>query len=143
MSRLDEKRFKALKQEWIARFDFNATCAIEDETGKGFYEFVAPMLVQLDPADLEDPAKVMQAITGLRQSDIRLLLFHALRGQHDVTLEDVGDIIQDIGTPAAMGVVAWAVAQAMPTASDDPAEDEGNAPRQTSRTPRKPAAKRG
>lgn len=143
MSRLDEKRFRALKQDWIARFDFNATCAIEEETGKGFYEFVAPMLVQLDPADLEDPAKVMQAITGLRQSDIRLLLFHALRGQHDVTLEEVGDIIQDIGTASAMGVVAWAVAQAMPTQSDDAVEDEGNEPRPTNRTPRKPAARRG
>lgn len=144
MSRLDEKRFKALKQEWIARFDFNATCAIEDETGKTFYEFVGPLLVQLDAEDAADPVKVFAAIKGIRQSDIRLVLFHALVGQHeDITLEQVGQIIQDIGTAQAMGIVAWAIVQAMPTASDDPAEDEGNARALPNRTARRAAAKRG
>lgn len=143
MSRLDEKRFRALGQEWIARFDFNATCAIEDETGKGFYEFVAPLLIQLDEEDAKDPAKVMQAITGLRQSDIRLVIYHALSGAHDVTKADVGDIIQEIGTPAAMGIIAWAIARAMPTASDEHGDEEGNAPPQRKPTPRKSAAKRG
>lgn len=144
MSRLDEKRFKALKQDWIARFDFNATCAIEEETGRSFYEFVGPLLVQLDADDAEDPAKVFAAIKGIRQSDIRLILFHALIEQHeDITLELVGRIIQDIGTAEAMAIVAWAIVQAMPTASDDPGEHEGNAPTQPNRTARRAAAKRG
>lgn len=144
MSRLDEKRFKALGQDWIARFDFNATCAIEDETGKTFYEFVGPLLVQLDAEDAEDPTKVFAAIKGIRQSDIRLVLFHALIGQHeDTTLEQVGRIIQDIGTAQAMAIVAWAIVQAMPTASDDPAEQEGNAPAAPNRTAPRAAAKRG
>lgn len=143
MSRLDEKRFTALGQEWIARFDFNATCAIEEETGKGFYEFVAPLLIQLDAEDAKNPEKVMQAIIGLRQSDIRLVIYHALSGAHEVTLEDVGDIIQAIGTPAAMGIIAWAIARAMPSASADDGDDEGNAPPPKKPTPRKAAAKRG
>lgn len=143
MSRLDEKRFTALGVEWIARFDFNATCAIEEETGKGFYEFVAPLLIQLDQDEARNPEKVMQAIMGLRQSDIRLVIYHALSGAHDVTLEQVGDIIQDIGTAAAMGIVAWAIARAMPTENDGPGEAEGNAPPPKSRTARKPAARRG
>lgn len=125
MSRLDEKRFRALGQEWICRFDFNATCAIEEETGKGFYEFVAPMLIQLDAEDAQNPVKVLQAITGLRQSNIRLVLFHALSGAHDVTLEQVGDIIQDIGTAETMGIIAWAIAQAMPGAGSQ--GEEGGA----------------
>ncbi len=124
MSRLDEKRFTALGQEWIARFDFNATCAIEEETGKGFYEFVGPLMVQLDQEDLEDPAKVFAAIKGIRQSDIRLVLFHALAGAHDVSLADVGEIIQELGTAEAMGIVAWAIAQAMAPSVGA----EGNAP---------------
>lgn len=143
MSRLDEKRFRALGKEWICRFDFNATCAIEEETGKGFYEFVAPMLIQLDAEDAKNPAKVMQAITGLRQSNIRLVLFHALSGAHEVTLEQVGDIIQDIGTAEAMGIIAWAIAQAMPGAGTDDGEEEGNAPPAPNRKARRAAAKRG
>ena len=143
MSRLDEKRFTALGVEWIARFDFNATCAIEAETGKGFYEFVGPLLIQLDDSDAKDPAKVFAAIKGLRQSDIRLVLFHALSGGHDVTLEDVGDIIQDIGTAGAMGIVAWAISQAMAPGGD--AEPEGNAKAVPAgnRRQRKAAAKTG
>jgi hypothetical protein len=143
MSRLDEKRFRALGQEWICRFDFNATCAIEEETGKGFYEFVAPMLIQLDAEDAKNPAKVMQAITGLRQSNIRLVLFHALSGAHEVTLEQVGDIIHDIGTAEAMGIIAWAIAQAMPGAGADDGEEEGNVPPAPNRKARRAAAKRG
>lgn len=143
MSRLDEKRFKALKQEWIARFDFNATCAIEEETGKTFYEFVGPLIVQLDAEDTEDPTKVFAAIKGIRQSDIRLVVFHALIGQHDVTIKQVGQIIQDIGTAEAMSIVAWAIVQAMPAASDDPDEDEGNAPAPVNRKARRVAASRG
>lgn len=142
MSRLDEKRFTALDQEWVARFDFNATCAIEAETGKGFYEFVSPMLVQLDAEDAENPAKVLAAIRSIRQSDVRLVLFHALTGAHDVTLEDVGDIIQDLGTAEAMGIVAWAIAQAMAPGGGA----EGNAPKASptlNRQQRKAAAKAG
>lgn len=137
MSRLDEKRFTALGQEWIARFDFNATCAIEDETGKGFYEFVGPLMVRLDKEDLDDPDKVFAAIKGIRQSDIRLVLFHALAGAHDVTLETVGEIIQELGTAEAMGVVAWAIAQAMSPGGGD----EGNAPKPAANRQARRAAK--
>jgi hypothetical protein len=144
MSRLDEKRFTALGVEWIARFDFNATCAIEEKTGKGFYEFVGPLLVKLDAEDAKDTAKVFSAIKGIRQSDIRLVLFHALSDAHDVTIEDVGKIIQDIGTAEAMAIMAWAIVQAMPTAADA-GETEGNAkpPATGNRRQRKAAAKIG
>lgn len=144
MSRLDEKRFNALGQEWIARFDFNATCAIEEETSKGFYEFVGPLLIQLDREDVENPEKVFAAMKGLRQSDIRLVLFHALSGAHDITLDDVGDIIQAIGTAEAMGIVAWAIAQAMSPGSGEGAEGNAPAPAPTlNRKARKTAAARG
>lgn len=144
MSRLDEKRFNALGQEWIARFDFNATCAIEEETGKGFYEFVGPLLIQLDREDVENPSAVFSAIKGIRQSDIRLVLFHALSGAHEVTLEDVGEIIQDIGIAGAMAVVAWAITQAMAPSSGE--GTEGNAPTAApspNRKARRAAAKAG
>jgi hypothetical protein len=144
MSRLDEKRFMALGQEWIARFGFNAQCAIEEETGKGFYAFVAPMLIQLDADDAAEPAKVMAALSGLRKTDMRLILRHALSEAHDIAIDEVGDIIQDIGDAKAMEVVAWAIARAMPAAGDDE-EAEGNvtASPAPNRQQRRAAAKRG
>lgn len=143
MSRLDEKRFTALGVEWVARFDFNATCAIEEETGKGFYEFVGPLMVQLNADDANDPAKVFAAIKGIRQSDIRLVMFHALSGAHDVTLDQVGDIIQDLGAAGAMGIVAWAIAQAMAPGGDAEPEGNGKTPPTGNRQQRKAAAKTG
>ena len=144
MSRLDEKRFTALGNQWALRFDFNATCAIEAETGKGFYEFVGPLLVQLDSEDANDPVKVFAAIKGIRQSDIRLVLFHGLSWAHDLTIEEVGDIIQALGTAEAMGLVAWAIAQAMaPSGSGADEGDEGNAKPVPNHRTRKAAARIG
>ena len=34
MSAIDSKRFTALGKSWTVRFDFNAQCAIEEETGR-------------------------------------------------------------------------------------------------------------
>lgn len=125
MSRLDEKRFKALKQDWIARFDFNAICALEEETGKGIYEFLAPMVIQLNESDAADPSVVLGAVSALKMSDLRLVIYHALSGHHDVSLEDVGDIIGDIGMAKAMQIVGWAFQRAMPTESKNEAEEGG------------------
>jgi len=125
MSRLDDKRFTALGSEWIARFDFNATCALEEDTGESFYAVAAPFLAQLDKDDAADPAKVLAALGGRYNSRIRLILFHALSGAHEVTLQEVGEIIGDIGLQAAMEVVLWAIVKGM---GADTGEIEGNAP---------------
>lgn len=143
MSRLDEKRFTALGVEWIARFDFNATCAIEEETGESFYSVAAPFLEKLDKDDAADPAKVLAALGGRYNSRIRLLLFHALSEKHDVTIDFVGEIISDIGLQEAMGIVIWAIAKGLGGSTEDA---EGNAkptPATGNRQQRKAAAKNG
>lgn len=126
MSRLDEKRFTALGQEWIARFDFNATCAIEDETGDSFYDVAAPFLEQLDKAEATNPAAALKLLGNRYNSRIRLLLFHALSDAHDVTIEKVGDIIGDVGLAKATELVLWAIAKGLD--ADVDAVPEGNAP---------------
>lgn len=136
MSRLDEKRFEALGQEWIARFDFNTTCAIEEETGESFYAVAAPFLSAIDKGDADNPEKVLAALGARKNSVIRLLLFHALLGNHDVTLEQVGDIIGDVGFQEAMGIVLWAIGKALGAGDAD--GDEGNAP--TNRAARRAVA---
>lgn len=126
MSRLDEKRFTALDQEWIARFSFNATCAVEEDTGESFYAVAAPFLTAIDKGDADNPEKVLAALGARKNSVIRLLLFHALADNHDVTLEQVGDIIGDIGFQEAMGIVLWAIGKALGAGEEG---DEGNAPK--------------
>lgn len=124
MSRLDEKRFTARGQEWIARFSFNATCAIEDETGESFYAVAAPFITAIDKGDAEDPAKVLAMLGARKNSVIRLMLFHALSGNHEVTLEEVGDLIDAIGLQEATAIVLWAIGRALGAGDDG---DEGNA----------------
>lgn len=142
MSRLDEKRFTALGVEWIARFNFNATCAIEDETGESFYTVAAPFLQQMDKDDAADPAKVLAMLGGRHNSTIRLLLFHALGHHHEVTKAEVGDIIDELGLQGAMEIVLWAIGRAL---GAQPEGAEGNAkPIPTSnRKPPKAAASNG
>lgn len=126
MSAIDQKRFKALGQNWIARFDFNAICNLEERVGSGFWEFVSPMMIQLDEGDAGNEQKVMEAVTGLRMSDLRLVMFFALQSNHaEMTEALAGDIIQDLGGfSGAMEIVAWAIMQAIPF---DTSEDEGGA----------------
>lgn len=142
MSRLDEKRFTALGVEWTARFSFNATCAVEEDTGESFYAVAAPFLTAIDKGDADNPEKVLAALGARKNSVIRLLLFHALADKHDVTLEQVGDIIGDIGFQEAMGIVLWAIGKALGAGDEG---EEGNAPKTPApnRRARKAAAKRG
>lgn len=143
MSRIDEKRFTALGVEWTARFSFNATCAIEEDTGESFYAVAAPFITQIDTGDATDPAKVLKALGSRYNSRIRLLLFHALADKHDVTLEQVGDIIGDLGLQGAIEIVLWAIGKALGSADD---ETEGNAPEAAltpNRKARRAAAKPG
>ena len=143
MSSLDEKRFKAMGVEWTARFTFNATCAIEEDTGESFYAVAAPFLTAIVKGDAGDPEKVLAALGQRKNSVIRLLLFHALADKHDVTLEQVGDIIGEIGFQEAMGIVLWAIGKAL--GAGDTEGEEGNAPKPPApnRTARRAAAKRG
>ena len=126
MSVLDSKRFSALDEEWTARFDFNAVCEIEERKGCGFVEVVGPFLQQLDESERGDPVKVLAAMKALRLSDVRLILFVALRSAHpEVTLEDVGQMISDMGLQAAMSIVGWAIVKGM--AGSEGVEQEGDA----------------
>jgi hypothetical protein len=126
MSRLDEKRFTALGVEWTARFSFNATCAVEDDTGESFYAVAAPFLTAIDKDDADKPEKVLAMLGTRKNSVIRLLLFHALADAHEITLEQAGDIIQDMGLKGATEIVLWAIGKAL-GAGDEGAE--GNAPK--------------
>lgn len=125
MSALDEKRFKALGRDFVARFDFNAMCAVEQARGgAGFLEIAGPFLQQLDEQDREDPAKAIAAAQKLKFADVRLILCEALRhAEPNIDETDAGKIIGSIGLQAAMEVVAWAIVKAMGGGTGDAGEN--------------------
>ena len=134
MPAIDEKRFEALGQEWVARFDFNSICELEDRTGQSFFELVAPFLSGLDARDQDDAGKVMAAARAIRFKDMRLVMHQALLAkQPDTTITDTGEIIGDIGLEQAMEVVAWAIINGMPSRQEGAKGGAGDPPRKTAR----------
>lgn len=128
MARPDEKRFKARGSEWVARFDFNAVCDIEERSGKPFMEFVAPFFGSLEVKDKDNPKKIMQAMKGLRMSDLRTVLHQTLlEKQPNTTLADAGQIISDIGFEGTVEIVAWAMMKGMGQEGD--ASGDANPPK--------------
>jgi hypothetical protein len=116
----DEKRFEAGGSEWIARFDFNAICELEERYDRPFLELVAPFLGSVS-ADDSNEARIAAA-SRIKFSDLRAI-FHQclLSAQPDTTAKGAGDLIGEVGLPAVMEVVTWAIMKAMPKG------DEGNA----------------
>lgn len=130
MSAIDEKRFTAHGREWVARFDFNAMCAVEERRGRAFLEVVAPMLQRLAPGEVDDQGKALAAARSIRMSDIRLLFHQSLLGaQPELTETDAGELIGAIGFQQTMLIVAWAVTKALGDSSEGSgAAGEANPP---------------
>jgi hypothetical protein len=115
----DEKRFSALGRDWVARFDFNSICAIEESTGQPFLKVVAPLLSQVSVEEGASAHEIeraaLAAMVGLKLSDIRMILYQSLLGaQPTTTPVQAGEIIEDVGLQGAMEIVSWAIVKAMP-----------------------------
>lgn len=139
MAAVDEKRFSALGQAWVARFDFNAMAELEerDPQGRAFFEIVAPMLVRLDDDERADPVRQLAAVKAIRMADIRAIFEQSLQSAHPgTTAEQTGEIIGELGFSEAMGVVAWAVVKALGNTSADDDATAGNAPKTRPSKPR-------
>lgn len=115
----DEKRFDVAGVEWIARFDFNAICELEERYDKPFLSLVAPFLAGVDESEAGNPEAQMRAASAIKFSDMRAIFHQSLLdAQPDTTIADAGDVISVIGLDGAMGVVAWAITKAMPTGGE-------------------------
>lgn len=96
--------FDAGGQQWRLVYSFNALCALEEQTGRGFVELAAK---------LADPAKV-------RLADIRAVLWAGLIENHAVvTLKQAGEIIGEIGIGKGLELFNRAVTLAFPEAMAD------------------------
>ncbi len=143
MSAIDSQRFRALEQEWEIRFDFNAICEIEERTGEKFMVVAAPLLALVEIGEIGNEASMLSIAQRVDFANIRQLLFWALEGAHpDVEIRTAGTIVQAIGLPRAVEVIAKAIARALPTGGGEP-EGTPNPPKKAQRKPRRKAAKAG
>lgn len=123
----DEKRFDAGGRTWVARFDFNAICELEERSGTSFLEYVAPFMMKVEEGDKDDPAKLLQAARGIKFADLRAIFHQSLlAAQPDTSLASAGNLIEQVGLPKVMEIVAWAIVKAMPS-QEGAAGDDGAA----------------
>ena len=143
MSAIDSQRFDALDQEWEIRFDFNAICEIEERTGEKFMIVAAPLLALVDMDDANDEVSMLSIAQRVDFANIRQLLFWALEGAHrDIDIRTAGTIVQAIGLPRAVEVIAKAIARALPTGGGEP-DGTANPPKKAQRKPRRKVGKAG
>ena len=141
MSKIDSQSFDARGQRWTVRFDFNAICEIEERTGEKFMVHAAPFLALVDLDALGKQAGDDAGMVAIAQrvdfANLRQLLCWALEGEHpEIDRCTTGELIQTIGLPKAVGVVAMAIAKAIPTGEEAKPGGTANPPKA-----RKPRAK--
>jgi len=143
--------FDAGGQRWTLFLGNAAQCGVEEQYERGFFAVVADAMPDIDAqtamaiaqamsvgADLppEAAAKATAALKGMRLSVLRDLAWHGLRRHHpDVTLDDVSDIIDDIGHERFGGIIGQAIQAAQGKGSGDQAAP-GKPPRRAT-SPRK------
>ena len=143
MSAIDSQRFDALGEEWEVRFDFNAICEIEERTGEKFMVVAAPFLGLVDLDAIDSDSGLMAVAQKVDFANLRQLLAWALEGAHpEITLQRAGSIVQAVGLPRTVEVVAKAIARALPTGEGEPAGDE-NPPKKPARKRRRKGAQAG
>lgn len=131
-----EVGFTALGQQWTGVLNTNARCEMEDAFGRGFASLVIDAFglgasdEQPSAEQASDPEALQRfALERAKRMNIRFLrgfLFHALRQRHpNVTSNDVGFIIDEIGNAEALSLVDRLLSNSEPEA-DASAEGKGS-----------------
>lgn len=106
----DGVKFEALGQSWTLRFGINAWCDLEDRTGLGVTELLEQF--QSKPSF----------------NLIRNCLWAGLQeASPDITLKDVGQLVDNLGIPKASALLAPALQAAFPEEKKQAAKAEGKA----------------
>ena len=130
MSKVDSQSFEARGQKWTVRYDFNAICEIEERTGEKFMAHAAPFLALVDLDALNHDAGMVAIAQRVDFANLRQLLCWALEGEHpEVDRRTAGELIQAVGLPRAVGVVAMAIAKAIPTGEEAKPGGAANPPK--------------
>lgn len=124
---LGVQTFDALGQRWSLFLGNAAQCAVEEHYGKGFFAVVADAVPDVDPETAIAIATAMSsgavehlpphvieranaAMRRVRLSVLRDIAWHGLQRHHpEIGVEDVSDIIDDIGSSAFGDIVGAAI----------------------------------
>lgn len=116
--------FDALGERWSLFLGTAAQCGLEEEYDRGYLAILLEAMPSLDPADLEDKAKLARAATTIRKGRLRSIVYWGLVKHHPgVTIEQVNDLLDDLGD-AKMGEV---IGKALSAALDQGQTDAGEA----------------
>lgn len=127
--------FTALGQQWVAVFDTNAQCGLEDAFGKGLTAIILDHFEGLGGAvDKDDPEQVRAAARKVEVRVIRAILFHSLRGHHpQIDINLVGKIIDELEMSGAVKLLGDIMTGSLATEDDIGGGTEGNAPNRATR----------
>ncbi len=115
--------FDALNSRWTLYIGTAAQCGLEEEHDRGYLAVLMEAMPSLDPGDLEDKAKLARAALTIRKSRLRSIVYWGLRKHHPhVTLDEVNNILDDLGDATMGDVIGRALAAALDQSQPDAGE---------------------
>lgn len=141
---LGEQVFDALGQRWTLLLGNAAQCGVEEQYNRGFFAVVSEAMPNVDPGTAlavvqaqaageqlppELAERVAGALRGMRVSVLRDLAWHGLQRHHrGTTLDQVSDIIDDLGQEQFGEIIGAAIraAQGKPDEAEAGGAAQGN-----------------
>jgi hypothetical protein len=131
---IGEVSFDACGRRWRLFLGNAARCAVEEQYDRGFFGVVSDAIPDLDPETAVAIAQAMAtgaapapeiaeraagAMRNMRLSILRDLAWHGLvKFQPDVRVDDVSDIIDELGDDAFGDIMGRAIRAAQPKAQE-------------------------
>jgi len=99
--------------EYDLKLNFNAICAFEKASGKGFISFQNNL--------------ARNGALSMEFQDIRALLWAGMIWKRDVTLEQAGDLINEDNIGEILTAITQAITEAFPSKKTEPDTDKKKA----------------
>ena len=127
--------FEVDGKAYAIRRSWNSICELEGLTGQGFYTLSMELAAWGPPLDAkgrpkkETEQEMRQRMGRIRGSTLRAVFCAMLREQvPDISLREVGDMMDELGTPKVLELVMLAFERG------NPAETKGERPTQAAAT---------
>lgn len=111
--------FNAGGETYRLFFGMRAMKDIERHYDKPFMRAIQSVMPKLEAADLGDKAKIAEASADIRLGDVATLFEFGLKKHHDLSEDDVDDLIDTIGLSKASDHLGNALAAALGTGEGD------------------------
>jgi hypothetical protein len=106
--------FESGGDKFTAVFGFRAMKEVEAHYDKPFFHAIQSAMPNVRPEDMEDKAKIAEASTSIRITDIGVIFRAALLKHHpSLTEDDIDDLIDDVGLDVVGQIIGDALASAL------------------------------